>query len=59
MRLIDNKILNELKKGRATLAMLTETLEGNRDYIWQRLQVLIAEGKVKKVAKGLYERVER
>ncbi len=60
MRLIDDKILRYLKKeGRATLKMISEGIKENKEYTWQRLQVLTAADPplVTKVAQGVYEAV--
>ena len=55
--IIDKLILNELKKGRSTPAILTEDIDAeSSQYVWSRLQELTKKEKVKRVAKGLYER---
>lgn len=53
---IDQLILNELKAGRSTPGTLANELEADKQYVWNRLQELIKAKKVKRVAKGLYER---
>ncbi len=52
----DDDILNAMaEEGRVTLGMLTGILECDKAALWQRLCRLVKEGKVRKVAKGLYE----
>jgi ArsR family transcriptional regulator, cadmium/lead-responsive transcriptional repressor len=52
---IDDKILNELHKGRNVPSNLAEELDVSRQYIQQRLKLLEAADYVENIGRGVYE----
>ena len=56
---LDNLILDYMKKHRrVTTGELSMELGYGRNYIVERLNALVEQGKVKRVVRGLYELVE-
>ena len=55
LREIDDRILDMLEEGRCTRKHLADTLDVTGEYIYQRVDLLIKLGLVRRIHDGFYE----